>query len=73
MVLEFGMSDKMGMMRYTEDVPGFAGSESQIAVSEETRREIDQEIRAILDTQYQRGQPLADQPRYDRVDRRGIA
>ena len=60
MVFELGMSDKMGPMRYTTDHEGFGGTESVIAVSEDTRRELDQEVRALLESQYQRAENLIE-------------
>jgi cell division protease FtsH len=52
MVYEWGMSDKMGPIKYTEDHDSFMGTESVVSVSGTTRRELDEEVRAIIDTQY---------------------
>jgi cell division protease FtsH len=52
MVYEWGMSEKMGPMKYTEEQAGFGGEESVVAVSAQTRRELDEEVRRIIDRQY---------------------
>jgi len=54
MVYEWGMSEKMGPIKYTEDHDNGLGHESVVAAGVETRRELDQEVRGIIDTQYQR-------------------
>jgi len=55
MVYEWGMSEKMGPIKYTEDRDsGFGSDETAItAAGGETRRELDQEVRAIIDAQYE--------------------
>ena len=63
MVYQLGMSDKMGPMAYTEDHAGWGGTEQVIAVSEQTRRELDEEVRAILDGAYKRAQLFIDENR----------
>ena len=52
MVYEWGMSDKMGPLKYTESHDGFGGEESVVAVSAVTRRELDEEVRGVIDRQY---------------------
>ena len=54
MVIEWGMSDKMGPIKYTEEQEGMGGPQSYLAASSDTGRELDQEVRAIIDAQYQR-------------------
>ncbi len=54
MVYEWGMSEKMGPIKYTEDHDSMLGHESVVAAGVETRRELDQEVRSIIDAQYQR-------------------
>lgn len=51
MVTKFGMSDKLGLLDYSDDESKF-GSERWIA--EDTRREIDIEIRNILQKSYEK-------------------
>ena len=58
MVYELGMSDRMGVMQYTQVHQGFAGEERSLAVSPDTHRELDEEVRRILDVQYQRANDL---------------
>ncbi len=60
MVYEWGMSDKMGPLKYTEDHDSFAGSESVVAVSGTTRRELDEEVRSIIDRQYAHAKQLIE-------------
>ena len=52
MVYEWGMDDTMGPVKYTEEGEGFAGPVSHVSVSEQTRRELDERVRAIMDEQY---------------------
>ncbi len=60
MVSEFGMSKALGLQAFDSgrgqflDVPGYANRE----VSDETARAVDQEVRALLDGQYQRAREL---------------
>ncbi|MFW5860354.1 MAG: ATP-dependent zinc metalloprotease FtsH [Planctomycetota bacterium] len=61
MVLEYGMSEKLGPMRYTTDVQGLAGPEQSIDVSESTRHEIDREVRQLLDSQEERAEGILGQ------------
>ncbi len=60
MVYEWGMSDKMGPLKYTENHDSFAGSESVVAVSGTTRRELDEEVRSIIDRQYAHAKHLIE-------------
>ncbi len=60
MVSEFGMSQSLGLQAFDSgrgqflDVQGFANRE----VSDETAWAVDQEVRALLDTQYERARQL---------------
>jgi cell division protease FtsH len=68
MVFEWGMSDKMGPIKYTEERDGFAGEESVVSVSGQTRNELDQEVRSIIDAQYERAKKTIEANR-DAVER----
>jgi len=52
MVYEWGMSDKMGPIKYTEEHDGLMGHESVVTAGNQTRRELDEEVRSIIDAQY---------------------
>jgi cell division protease FtsH len=54
MVYEWGMSEKMGPLKYTEDHDSAFGHESTVSAGVETRRELDQEVRRLIDEQYKR-------------------
>ncbi|WP_066802255.1 ATP-dependent zinc metalloprotease FtsH [Moraxella oblonga] len=59
MVTKYGMSDKMGVMVYEDDdSAGYFGSSR--TVSEATQLKVDEEIRRILDEQYQVAYKLID-------------
>jgi cell division protease FtsH len=58
MVYEWGMSDRMGPIKYTEEHDSMMGSESVVLASGTTRRELDEEVRAIIDSQYSRARTL---------------
>ena len=64
MVTRYGMSDKMGVMVYTENEDevflGRSITRSQ-NISEKTQQEIDAEIRRILDEQYQVAYKILDE------------
>jgi cell division protease FtsH len=68
MVYEWGMSDNMGPLKYTEEHQGWTGQESMLAVSEDTRRELDDEVRRIIDSCYSEARQLVRQNR-DRIER----
>ena len=63
MVFEWGMSDRMGPIKYTEEHDSFAGSESVVTASATTRHELDEEVRSIIDSQYNRARTLILQHR----------
>ena len=52
MVYEWGMDETMGPVKYTEEGEGIAGPVRHVSVSEQTRRELDERVRAIMDEQY---------------------
>lgn len=58
MVYEWGMSDRMGPIKYTEEHDSMMGSESMVTASGTTRRELDEEVRAIIDGAYGRARSL---------------
>ncbi len=51
MVTEFGMSEKLGRMHYSEGRPTFLGTQSsgEVYHSEQTMREIDLEVKRLID------------------------
>ncbi len=63
MVYELGMSDKMGPLLYVEEGESIFGQERHIYVSEQTRRELDEEVRAIIERQYQRARQIIEDKR----------
>jgi cell division protease FtsH len=58
MVYEWGMSDKMGPLKYTEERETILGGDSSVAVGNDTRRELDDEVRRIIDQQYKLAQDI---------------
>jgi cell division protease FtsH len=58
MVYEWGMSDRMGPIKYTEEHDSMMGPESVVTASGTTRRELDEEVRAIIDGAYGRARTL---------------
>ena len=62
MVTEWGMSDRLGPLAYVEkEETGFLGATHHKVYSEETAKEIDDEVRRIIQAQYDRArQVLAD-------------
>jgi len=58
MVYEWGMSDRMGPVKYTEEHDSLSGPESVVTASGATRRELDEEVRSIIDGQYARAREL---------------
>ena len=66
MVTEFGMSDKLGLISYSDDSqPMFIGRDmaTQRAYSEETAKMIDDEVRSIVNTQHTRAKKLLTENR----------
>jgi cell division protease FtsH len=60
MVCQYGMSEKLGMVQYTEDDEYFLGRDlmRRNSYSEATAEEIDQEVRAIIKQQFDRAHQL---------------
>lgn len=66
MVGEFGMSDNMGAVHYGGDQPnpfGFGGASRDVAISEDTARQLDQETRVLLDEAKQTAQKILEENR----------
>ena len=68
LVYEWGMSEKMGPLKYTEERESILGSDSAVSVGNQTRRELDEEVRGIIDAQYQLAKNLIVANR-DKVER----
>jgi cell division protease FtsH len=58
MVTEFGMSDKLGSVRYAAQQYQFLSAETTATASPETLRIIDEEVQRITSEQYERAQQL---------------
>jgi cell division protease FtsH len=58
MVIEFGMSDKLGMVRYATQQYQFLSGDSNASASPETLKIIDEEVQRITGEQYRRAQQL---------------
>jgi cell division protease FtsH len=58
----------MGPVKYTEGHDGVSGHEEVIAVSATTRRELDEEVRRIIDVQYAHARKLIEDNR-DKLER----
>ena len=60
MVCQYGMSDKLGMVQYTEDDEYFLGRDMmrRKSYSEATAQEIDAEVRALIKAQFDRAYDL---------------
>ncbi len=66
MVTEFGMSEKLGLISYSDDSqPMFIGRDmaTHNAYSEETAKMIDDEVREIISTQHERARKLLSENR----------
>lgn len=66
MVTEFGMSEKLGLISYSDDSqPVFLGKDmaTHNSYSEETARMIDDEVREIVSTQHERARKLLSENR----------
>ena len=69
MVTEWGMSEKLGPLAYVEkEDSGFLGSNHHKDYSEETAKEIDDEVRTIIREQYTRARALLEENR-DKLER----
>ena len=64
MITEFGMSEKLGSVRYAGQQLQYLGGaiEDNSQISPETRKVIDEEIRRIVTEQYERAQELEEAP-----------
>jgi cell division protease FtsH len=62
MVCQYGMSDKLGMVQYSEDDEYFLGRDMmrRKSYSEATAEEIDTEVRSFIKQQYDRAKNLID-------------
>jgi cell division protease FtsH len=58
MVTEFGMSDKLGLVRYAAQQYQFLSGDSSASASPATLKMIDEEVQRITGEQYQRAQEL---------------
>ncbi len=70
MVTEWGMSERLGPLAYVEkEESGFLGASYHKDYSEETAKEIDDEVRGIINTQYARAYKLleGERPKLDRL------
>ena len=64
MVTEFGMSEKLGAVRYaTQQYQFLEGAEATAAASPETLKVIDEEVQRITAEQYERAQQLLSEHR----------
>jgi cell division protease FtsH len=64
MVTEFGMSAKLGTVRYATQQYQYLQGESSTSASPETLKIIDEEVQRIIDEQYERAQQLLKDHRY---------
>ncbi len=64
MVTEFGMSEKLGVVRYSgQQLQFLEGGDVAASASPDTLRTIDQEVQRIIDEQYQRARQLLTEHR----------
>jgi cell division protease FtsH len=65
MVCQYGMSDKLGMVQYTDDDEYFLGRDMmrRKSYSEATAQEIDAEVRGIIKGQYERANDIIQRNR----------
>jgi cell division protease FtsH len=66
MVAELGMSDNMGAIHYGGDQPnpfGIGGASRDVAISEDTARMLDQEVRSLLENAKQHAQRVLEENR----------
>lgn len=64
MVTEFGMSDKLGTVRYATQQYQFLAGETTANASPETMKVIDEEVQRIIGEQYERAQQLLKEHRF---------
>jgi cell division protease FtsH len=58
MVMEFGMSDKLGTVRYATQQYQFLSGDSSASASQQTLKIIDEEVQRIITEEYNRAQTL---------------
>ena len=63
MVTEFGMSDKLGTVRYATQQYQFLSGDTTASASPETLKIIDEEVQRIIGEQYERAQQLLKEHR----------
>ena len=64
MITEWGMSERLGTVAYVDrEEPGFLGATHYKDYSEATAKEIDDEVRQIIHTQYQRARKVLEENR----------
>jgi cell division protease FtsH len=63
MVMEYGMSDKLGNVRYATQQYQFLSGDTTANASPETLKIIDEEVKRIIEDQYQRAQQLLNEHR----------
>jgi cell division protease FtsH len=63
MVMEYGMSEKLGNVRYATQQYQFLSGETTANASPETLKVIDDEVQRIIDEQYKRAQQLLNEHR----------
>jgi cell division protease FtsH len=63
MVTEFGMSDKLGTVRYATQQYQFLSGETTATASPDTLKIIDEEVQRIIDEQYKRAKDLLNSHR----------
>ncbi len=68
MVTEYGMSDKLGFLLYTQDDSRNPWEQPDKLISDETAKQIDDEVRAIIDQAYVETSQLLERHR-DQLDR----
>jgi cell division protease FtsH len=61
MVMRWGMSDKIGNIDYSEAHSGYEGNAGGFSVSAETKRLIEDEVKAIIDEGYARAMQILNE------------
>ncbi|MGR3423543.1 MAG: ATP-dependent zinc metalloprotease FtsH [Sagittula sp.] len=65
MVLQWGMSDKVGNIDYREAAEGYSGNTAGLSVSAETKRMIEEEVRRFISEAYDRAYQILTDRRDD--------
>ncbi len=64
MITEYGMSDRLGAVHYGNDRPNaFGGASRDVVISDETAREVDAEVRRMVDEARERARSVMRQNR----------